>query len=175
MKTVPYRDCWFDEIGTAGRGSMRLLQMTLVAVVLSSLGTASSLEAQERSSCFRLSFGEWRGTRSLLAAHQVPDIIQLDTAADTVWSRPGQMVLRTTLTKGARRFSSWRRLSEDSIQVGWSSGFVGIHIAARLTGDSIAGVALAWRDDQVGGGLDPKAIVTGVRTACPKSGLTQGG
>jgi len=55
-------------------------------------------------------------------------------------------VMRPRISVGRKNYAYWRRLSPDSVELNWTTGFTGVHIRAKDAADSLSGIAQAWID-----------------------------
>lgn len=122
--------------------------------------------------CFVLRVGEWSHafTSGMPGAHAAPAVIRLDSLPVT-FPLPGAMrTLRPQIAAiaASRRpwDPGWRLTSADSVQLSWSTGFVGLQVDLAVRADTLSGWALA-RHDAVR--ISPRAPVTGWRVPCPPS------
>jgi|GEM_PF-2428373 len=104
-------------------------------------------------SCFDLVVEDWRGDRALLSdslAFSPPPRVLLDTAgpAPRLSRIHGARLLRPApgALPSAHRFAFWRPLEGDSVEMRWSTGFVGLHARLARRGPDLGGSAETFTD-----------------------------
>jgi hypothetical protein len=151
---------------------MRMMRRTLVllaAVVVPHGAHAqqdSSMRVRGRAGCYALTLGRWSGALPTNSpeAHTPPSAFRLDTVPVRPGSRfavePDQLI-------PGRMAASWAPLPHDSISLFWSTGFIGVRLRLAARGDSLVGLATAFRDAHAPGDPpDPTAPVAAIRTPC---------
>ena len=147
----------------------RALSAVVFGVLTASVSLPRSQQAPTPVGCYRLELGPW-SKRSLLPARldsaQVPPVaFRLDSAvADT-----GRPALKRAEPKNPRVTSGspwpmWYRTGPHSVDVVWSTGFVGVKLRLVQAGDTLRGVAQTFTDTQLLGG--PSAVAMAVRIPC---------
>jgi hypothetical protein len=121
--------------------------------------------------CYALMLGAWSGPfpSGSPEVHQPPDTFQLLSPAEGHYHhyvRPGLPAL------GGRGWTGWKRFSNDSVEVFWSTGFAGVRLVFTRLGDTLSGTATSFWD--VIGPQEPIATATAIRIACPDSATTHG-
>ena len=153
-------------------GAMRAIQQTLIVIM--ALGIAGVVRAQQdsatvvqrRAGCYALKLGRWSGPLPTNSpeAHTPPSRFRLDTAVVRPGSRyavePAQVV-------PGRMAAAWAPLRGASIGMFWSTGYIGVRLRLAVRGDSLVGMATAFRDSH--SPLDPPdatAPVVATRSKC---------
>lgn len=121
--------------------------------------------------CYDLRFGRWDPeptARFDTLRHLPPPRIQLDTFhVESGNPRSHSRVIRPA--PGSRpsrhRFSGWTMVG-DSVQMGWSTGFLGLRMVVALRGGDLVGYAQTFSDAYVEGDRDFRAEVRAVRVPC---------
>ena len=151
---------------------MRTIHQTLTVIM--ALGIAGVVRAQQdsaavvqkRAGCYTLKLGRWSGTLPTNSpeAHTPPSWFRLDTEI----VRPGsRLAVEPAQVVPGRMPASWAPLRGDSISLFWSTGYIGVRLRLAVRGDSLVGLATAFRDSHTP--LDPPnatASVLATRTKC---------
>jgi len=151
---------------------MRAIHQTLIVMI--ALGIAGVVRAQQdsgtvvqkRAGCYTLKLGRWSGPLPTNSpeAHTPPSRFRLDTAI----ARPGsRFAVEPAQIVPGRMPASWAPLRGDSIGMFWSTGYIGVRLRLAVRGDSLVGMATAFRDAH--SPLDPPdatASVVATRTKC---------
>jgi hypothetical protein len=123
--------------------------------------------------CYALTLGPWTPplrAREWPASQTPPAEFELDTAIvprlsgrDTARAvRPATLVV----TRGLYP-ATWRVVTAGDISVVWSTGFTGVKLRLRVTGDTLRGDATTFHDAHwAGEPPDPQASVVAVRRRC---------
>ena len=116
--------------------------------------------------CYALTLGPWSGPfpSGSPELHQPPDTFQLLSQAEGHYHhyvRPGLPALE------GRGWTGWKRFSQDSIEVFWSTGFAGVRLLFTRLGDTLSGTATPFWD--VIGPRQPSATAIAIHIACPDS------
>jgi hypothetical protein len=117
--------------------------------------------------CYQATLGHW--SSPLHIDHWVPpSTFQLDTTVLSLWlPRDTAWAVQPKLVHRDRLPASWRYTAPDSVVISWSTGFSGVQLRLRVTGDTLRGEAIT-RDDKhiVGEPPDPRAPVNAIRVPC---------
>jgi hypothetical protein len=155
-------------------------RVAVVTIIALAVVGASSVSAAQRSvgltgtkarvGCYRLILGPWSGPlppTGIPEAHTPPPRFRLDS---TLLMRRGNGALAVEpaeLWSGSRMAAAWRPLSNDSVSIVWSTGFVGVSLRMEAHGDTLRGRATTFHDAHVlGEPPDPSASVEAIREAC---------
>jgi hypothetical protein len=115
--------------------------------------------------CFALTLGPWSwpvpfGPPQL---YQPPDTFQLLSPWE---GHPGHYVRPDLPGLGTR----WKRISHDSIEIYWSTGFAGVRLLLTGSGDTLSGTAIPFWDVAAS---EPTATATAIRIRCPTAATPQ--
>ena len=153
---------------------MKAMSQTLILVTALGIPTGaraqkdSSTFVRDRAGCYALRLGRWSGPLPTNSpeAHTPPSRFRLDTVAVQTRPRSRFAVEPDQLVPG-RMVASWIPMSKDSISMFWSTGFIGVRLRFVARGDSLVGVATAFRDAHAPGDPpDPSASVIATRINC---------
>jgi hypothetical protein len=156
----------------------RLLLFLALAFSISALPAIVGAQAEPATArvrslagCYSLTLGAWSGSpsASVPASQTPPAYLRLDTLAAL---RDGFVVEPTSLAWSQRNLTSWQPTGTDSVRLIWSTGFVGVRLQLRVSGDTLAGVATTFTDRIMSPA--PTARVVAVRTPCTTQSSTTG-
>ena len=156
------------------RSSRGVVRCVLLAASLASPAAQAQAPAFDTVTrgCYRLLLGDWsHPSRSgMPSLHIPPEVVRFDTTEATF---PRTRSLRRyrihpniPAIEASRRpwDPAWVPRGADSVQVNWTTGFVGVQLDLAVRGDSLFGIATARYDVA---GLLPRASVLGWRVECP--------
>ena len=152
---------------------MRATSRRLIAIA--AFGLPIGARAQQDSAtavhkiagCYTLTLGRWSGPlpTSTTEAHTPPSRFRLDTVA--VQHQRSRFAVEPEQLVPGRMAASWAPLPHDSINLFWSTGYMGVNLRLAVRGDSLVGFARAFTDAHYP--LDPppaRAAVDAARTTC---------
>ncbi len=118
--------------------------------------------------CYRWTFSRWtpHDLRGNSPAPFLPPALQLTADAGVDDKREVRPVVGFSGSEDWARSSSWFPISDDALDVIWSSGFGGIEMVVRRIGDRIVGRAEFGTDVVWGDEIYPVADVVGERVPC---------
>jgi len=121
--------------------------------------------------CYALTLGRWsRPLRSEEGGPTVqtpPSSFRLDTVPVQKTGQVPRFAVEPVQLVAGRMPASWALSPNDSINLFWSTGFVGVRLRLAVHGDSLLGVATAFHDAHAfGEPPDPSAAVVATRTVC---------
>ena len=131
----------------------------------------TSARIRQRAGCYALTLEQWsrppRPEEGWPTAQTPPSQFRLDTIPVQTGAKRRFAVEPAQLVAG-RMPASWALLPNDSIDMFWSTGFVGVTLRMSIRGDSLVGIATAFHDAHIiGEPPDPSASVVATRTVCP--------
>ncbi len=155
--------------------------------VLVAFGVSAKLHAQDSTrsflqrtaGCYALTLGGWSALplrrNGYPESTTPPARFRLDTLVfPSAWGpqlavEPAHLVPRNIeASRPGNVKASWAVLSQDSIGIIWSDGFVGVRLRLAARGDSMVGLATTFHDAHIiGEPPDPSAPAVAVRAPCP--------
>ena len=132
-------------------------------------GAASGFSPDSWPRCYALRTGDWTPSsgQKLDVTHAPPPVVRLDTqqVQHSVEQKRHRLAPQiSALSQRGSLAPSWTRLTSDSLQLLWSSGYEGVFVTVAVRGDSVSGIARSFTDY----GSQAQALVTGWRTSCPQ-------
>ncbi|HSM08461.1 MAG TPA: hypothetical protein VLA33_05530 [Gemmatimonadota bacterium] len=141
-----------------------------LALALCAACAARQDVAEGIEGCYALELGEWNPPRQAVDEpfQTPPAVFELLDSLGTESFEEGQRLVRPKIEPGDFRggSASWRWLSEDSVRVVWTTGFVMVDLELEVLGDRLEGVATARTDAVVPGAAWPTTSATATRKIC---------
>jgi hypothetical protein len=150
----------------------RSIAIVFAPLTLSAQSLAPDASVYALAGCYSLSLGRWSGPLAqtgLSGAQTPPAQFRLDTTQLDARRGPGYVVEPEQLAPSTRSLTAWRPLSDNTVRVAWSTGFVGVSLFMQVRGDTLVGTATPfWDNHMVGEPPPPTANVTAVRVPCAR-------
>jgi hypothetical protein len=127
---------------------------------------AFGVRADSVGGCYSLAVGSFAKASDDSVFAALPSRFELTNHAMTA-PFPGNAVVPEELWPGKKMIALWEKHAGDSVTVSWSTGFYGLSLYLRESGDRLVGVARPFSDAHaIGAPPPPEVTVTATRVEC---------